>query len=52
MAEGLSRAEIADRLFLSLRTVENHVSAVLAKLGVSHRSEVLKVAQERGMLPS
>ncbi len=39
LAEHLTNAEIADRLVLSPRTVDRHVSAVLAKLGVTRRSE-------------
>ncbi|MCW2754579.1 MAG: transcriptional regulator, LuxR family [Marmoricola sp.] len=39
LAQRLTNAEIADRLVLSPRTVDRHVSAVLAKLGVSRRSE-------------
>jgi DNA-binding CsgD family transcriptional regulator len=38
VAEGLRNSEIAQRLFLSPRTVENHVSAVLSKLGVDTRA--------------
>lgn len=39
--EGLSDIEIANRLFLSTKTVSNHVSAVLAKLGVRSRVEAI-----------
>jgi len=50
LAEGLSNAEIADRLFLSPRTVEHHVAAVIAKLDVSTRAEAVTVATEQGLL--
>ncbi len=39
LADGLSNADIAAQLFLSVRTVENHVSAILATLGVASREE-------------
>ncbi len=42
IAEGLTNAEIADRLFVSSRTVDHHVSAVLRKLGVSTRSDAIR----------
>ena len=38
VAEGLTNDEIADRLFLSAKTVDHHVSAVLGKLGVAPRA--------------
>ena len=39
VAEGLTNAEIAGRLFLSTKTVDHHVSAILAKLGVKTRGQ-------------
>jgi DNA-binding NarL/FixJ family response regulator len=41
----LSNAEIAPKLFISERTVESHVSALLRKLGATDRSELIERAQ-------
>jgi len=51
LAEGSTNAEIAARLYLSPRTVDNHVAAVLARLGVSSRQEALAAAAAMGLLP-
>lgn len=44
IAEGFSNREIADRLFLAEKTVKNHVTGLLARLGVSHRTQAAIVA--------
>jgi DNA-binding CsgD family transcriptional regulator len=43
---GLRNAAIAKRLFLTTRTVDHHVSAILSKLGVSSRGEAAIVARK------
>jgi DNA-binding CsgD family transcriptional regulator len=48
MAEGLTNAEIGNRLVLSERTVDNHVASVLAKLGVESRREAVRLAADAG----
>jgi DNA-binding CsgD family transcriptional regulator/tetratricopeptide (TPR) repeat protein len=49
VAEGRTNAEIAERLVLSRRTVDNHVAAVLRALGVGSRRDVPRAAAALGM---
>jgi DNA-binding NarL/FixJ family response regulator len=46
LAEGLSNAELAERLYVSPRTAEHHVEAILTKLGVSTRREAARCYQD------
>jgi DNA-binding CsgD family transcriptional regulator len=50
IAEGLTNADIGSRLYLSERTVDHHVSALLAKLGVESRREAARIAADEGVL--
>jgi ATP/maltotriose-dependent transcriptional regulator MalT len=50
LAEGQSNATIAQKLFLSPRTVDHHVSAILQRLGVRSRGEAVAAARSRGLL--
>ncbi len=50
VAAGLTNRQIGAELFISEKTVSVHLSRVLAKLGVSGRTEAVAVAAERGLL--
>ena len=51
IGQGLSNVAIAERLFLSVPTVKEHVSAVLLKLGAENRVQAAVVAHQAGMIP-
>jgi DNA-binding CsgD family transcriptional regulator len=49
LGDGLANADIADRLGLSAKTVEHHVSAILAALDAPSRLAAVQVARERSL---
>ena len=50
IAEGLSNAEIAERLIISLSTVKFHVGNILRQLGVSSRTEAAALAWQHDLV--
>lgn len=51
MGEGLSNLEIASALFLSESTIKTHVSNILFKLDAKRRTEAVKIAREKKLIP-
>jgi DNA-binding NarL/FixJ family response regulator len=50
IAEGLSNQEIADRLFVSERTVRFHVTSIFHKLGADNRAQAVAIANRLGII--
>ena len=50
VAQGLTNPQVAQRLFLSSRTVQRHLNSVYRKLGVSSRTAATRLALEHGLL--
>ena len=50
MSDGRTNAEIADRLFISYKTVDHHVSAILAKLDARTRAEAVSIAFQSNLI--
>jgi DNA-binding NarL/FixJ family response regulator len=50
LSDGLTNAELASVLYISEKTVDHHVSAILTKLGVASRREAVRTARDTGLL--
>lgn len=50
LAQGMRNSQIADKLFLSEKTIKSHVGAILKKLQVNDRAEAALLAQQSGIL--
>jgi two-component system, NarL family, response regulator NreC len=50
IALGHTNAEIAEKLYISVRTVETHRAHILQKLGISSRAELVRCALARGLI--
>jgi DNA-binding NarL/FixJ family response regulator len=50
LKEGLKNKEIADKLFISAKTVDHHISSILVKLDVDSRAKAVNEAARLGIL--
>ncbi len=52
LADGLTNRQLADRLFISERTANRHLSNIFTKLGVRNRTAAARIAIEAGPAPA
>lgn len=52
LAQGFTNQETADRLFLSVKTIETYRGRLMAKLGLESRADLVRYAMENGLLGS
>lgn len=50
--QGFTNRQVAETLSISVRTVEGHRASLLAKLGLKNRLELVRFAEQNGLLPS
>jgi DNA-binding NarL/FixJ family response regulator len=50
LGKGFMSKEIADRLFISVNTVNNHRQNIIRKMGLSNTSEAIAYAQKTGIV--
>lgn len=51
VVQGFTNKQVAERLFLSPRTVQTHLSSILTKLRISNRAQLVRFAFENGYQP-
>jgi len=51
VVQGFTNKQVAERLFLSPRTVQTHLSSILTKLNISNRAQLVRFAFENGYHP-
>jgi DNA-binding NarL/FixJ family response regulator len=52
IAAGLTNIDIGRELFISEKTVRNHVTRIFEKLGVASRAQAIVLAKDHGLLPA
>ena len=50
VAQGHTNQAIADRMYVSVKTVESYRARLMAKLGLHNRAELTQLAMEAGLL--